>query len=188
MMAILGMHHVAVSVPNLDEGVAFYCDVLGFKKEQYGPIEPDPIADAMCELPDVAARGWILRHGCGMVEMWEFDSPRAEMPDESRKVNELGYTHFSLMVDDMVATYEELKDKLFFPHPPIQHTVEGDTNNAWTAYCRDPWGNVIELWQLGHEDPFPDGATFDWRPEPLDVGIDKEERYRGDAASALRED
>lgn len=179
-MAILGMHHVAISVPNLDEGVAFYCDVLGFEKMQYGPIEPDPIADAMCELDNVSARGWILRHGYGLLEMWEFDSPRAEIPAENRKVNELGWAHISLMVDDMPATYEQLKDRLFFPHPPIRHTVEGDTNDAWTVYCRDPWGNVIELWQLGHEDPYPHAPDFDWRPKPLDAGMSKEQRYRGD--------
>ena len=184
-MAILGMHHVAMSVPNLEEGVAFYCDVLGFEKDQYGPIDPDPIADAMCELEGVAARGWILKHGYGQLEMWEFDSPRAEMPAEQRKVNDFGFAHISLMVDDMVATYEELKDKLFFPHAPIRHTVEGESNDAWTAYCRDPWGNVIELWQIGHEDPFPHGPTFAWRPKPLDRAMSKEERYRGDDVAAL---
>ena len=60
-----------------------------------------------------SARGWILRHGYGLLEMWEFDSPRAVLPAESRKVNEFGWAHISLMVDDMPATYEALKDQLF---------------------------------------------------------------------------
>jgi len=148
LMGILGMHHVAISVPDLEEGLAYYCDVLGFEKVQYGP---------------------------------------AEMPDETRKVNEFGWAHISLMVDDMISTYEEMKDKLFFPHPPIRHTVEVDTDDAWTAYCRDPWGNVIELWQIGHEDPFPHAPDFDWRPQPLGQGMSKEERYRGETVAELGE-
>ena len=167
------MHHVAMSVPNLEEGLAFYCDVLGFEKVQYGPIESSPAADAITELPNVSARGWILSHGYGMLEMWEFDEPRAVMPGQNRGVNEFGFGHISLMVDDMMATYEELKDKLTFPHPPIQHSVEGDDNDAWTAYCRDPWGNVIELWQLGHEDPYPHAPSFSWKPQPATSGGDQ---------------
>ena len=83
----------SLPVKDCAAALRYYCDVLGFEKEQYGPIEPDPIADAMCELEGVSARGWILKHGYGLLEMWEFDSPRAEMPAETRKVNEFEGQH-----------------------------------------------------------------------------------------------
>ena len=42
---------------------------------------------------------------------------------------------------------------------------------------------MIEVWQIGHEDPYPHAPDFDWRPKALAEGVDKEERYRGSAVT-----
>ena len=150
---ILGIHHPAVSVPDLDKALEFYCDVLGFEKCQRGPIEPSEYAVEVTQLEGVTADGWLLKAGYGYLEVWEFTQPRGEEQDFWRPVNKHGYTHIGLAVDALWVEYERLKEHMTFHREPVMHSVEGPENEAWTTYGRDPFGNVIELWQLGPLDP-----------------------------------
>lgn len=151
---IRGIHHVAMSVPDIERAKEFYCGILGFEEVQPGDIEPPyPEADEMMELEGVHAKGTLLKAGYGYLELWEFVNPRPEPLDGDRPVNKLGLNHFSLAVDDLQAEYERLKKHVRFHREPLRHSVEGPENVAWTVYGRDPFGNVLEFWQLGHEDP-----------------------------------
>lgn len=54
---ILGIHHVANSVPDLERAVAFYCGVLGFEEVMASETPGDsPQFDAIIGLKEVSAR------------------------------------------------------------------------------------------------------------------------------------
>ncbi len=153
-MAILGLHHAGLVVPSLDQALEFYSGVLGFEA-----VQERSIAAAAC--PEDAAhsaraRGHILRGGWGYLEILEFEHP--VHPDHQffwTPVNTYGIRHISLMVDDALETYAYLKEHMIFHGVPVRHSVESSENDSWSAYARDPFGNIIELWRLGEEDPQP---------------------------------
>ena len=153
---ILGLHHTALVVPDLDQALDFYCGVLGFEKNQYGPIEPHPYAEVVTQLKKPAAQSYDVHTGWGYLEIWEYQNPVYPEPqDENYPCNQYGLAHFSLMTDDCRADYERLKADMAFHREPVMHSVEGEDNEAWTTYGRDPFGNIIELWQIGPKDPQP---------------------------------
>lgn len=155
-MAILGIHHVAIVVPDLQKALDFYCGVLGFETVQIGPIDPSPYAEAVTELKEPKAVGHVVKSHWGYLEIWEFENPVYPEPqDINRPCNKYGIAHFSLMVDDCWAEYERLKPHMRFHAEPVEHSVEGPDNTAVTTYGRDPFGNIIELWQIGRKDPQP---------------------------------
>lgn len=155
-MAILGIHHTAIVVPNLQQALDFYCGVLGFESVQVGPIEPSPYAEEITQLKEPKAIGHIVKSAWGYLEIWEFENPvHPDAQDSNRPCNKFGLAHISLAVDDCLAEYERLKEHMSFHGEPVMHSVEGPENEAWTTYGRDPFGNIIELWQLGPKDPQP---------------------------------
>jgi len=153
-MAIYGIHHFALSVPDMDKALGFYRDVLGFEVVDRGDIEPSPETSAVTELKNPRATGILLKGGWGYVELFEFQNPK---PKDNQffwtLCNEPGVRHFSLFVEDANNAYDYLKDYMLFHREPIEHSVEGEDNVAWTTYGRDPFGNIIEIWQLGGADP-----------------------------------
>jgi catechol 2,3-dioxygenase-like lactoylglutathione lyase family enzyme len=147
---VYGIHHAAVVFPDLEEGCAFYCELFGLEKVQYGPIEPTEYAERLCQLPKVEAIGWELRSSWLYLETWEFKNPvHPEPQDPDRPYNKLGISSITFMVDDCQAEYERLQGKVKFNSGPV---AAGD---GWLCMGRDPFGNYIELWQLAKSDPQP---------------------------------
>lgn len=147
---VYGLHHAALVFPNLEEGTDYYSDLFGFEKVQYGPIEPTEYAERLCQLPKVEAIGWELRSGWSYLEVWEFKNPvHPEPQDPQRPYNKLGISSISIMVDDCEAEYERLNGKVKFNAAPVR------VGNGWMTMGRDLYGNLLELWQLGENDPQP---------------------------------
>ena len=142
---ILGLNHVAMSVPDLDQALAFYRDLLGFPVAfEYGWERGTPLgeaAGAVMAVKNTAARAVQLRAGDALIELFEFTSgdPRPQDPD--RPVVDHGYTHICLAVSDLDAEYTRLKEAGLRCHCPPTQVAPG----VRTLYARDPFGNVIEL-------------------------------------------
>jgi len=164
-VAILGIHHTAIVVPDLQKALDFYCGVLGFESVQIGPIDPSPYAEEILQLKEPKALGHIVKSAWGYLEIWEFENPvHPEPQPPDRPPNKFGLAHISLVVDDCWAEYERLKPHMTFHREPIEHSVEGPDNVAVTTYGRDPFGNILEIWQAGKLDPqpfAPEGASHD---------------------------
>jgi catechol 2,3-dioxygenase-like lactoylglutathione lyase family enzyme len=147
---VYGLHHAAIVFPNLDEGTEYYCDLFDLEKVQFGPIEPAEYAERLTQLPKVEAIGWELRSGWSYLEVWEFKNPVDLQPQDPRRpYNKLGMSSTTFMVDDCQGEYERLKAKVAFNSSPVR------TGDGWLAMGRDLYGNLIELWQLGENDPQP---------------------------------
>ncbi|MGI9288019.1 MAG: VOC family protein [Pseudomonadales bacterium] len=154
-MAILGIHHTTIVVPNLLQAVNFYTRVLGFVSVQDVTIEATADMAALTQLNAPAARGVLLKAGWGYLKLLEFDTPHPDHQYYWTTPNKLGWRHFSLFTGDAMRFYHRTKNDIRWHDEPVGHSVEGEGNEAYADYGRDPFGNIIELWSQGKADPQP---------------------------------
>ena len=141
---IHGIHHTAISTPDLERALVFYRDLLG------ADVVTDfewpaglAVADQILGLRGSSARAVMLRLGNAMIELFEFSSPTPASSDPERPVCNHGITHLCLDVSDVDAEYERLRAAGMRFHCPPQ-----DLGAVRTTYGRDPDGNVVELQEV----------------------------------------
>jgi glyoxylase I family protein len=139
---IVGIHHVAISVPDIDRALAFYRDLLGFEVVQQSGWDGDfAAADRAIGLEGTAARMAMLKAANAFVELWEYRHPVPE--NLVSRPCDLGYPHMALQVRGMAEEYRRLRDGgMEFVGDPV------DFGNSSAIYGRDPFGNVIELYEI----------------------------------------
>ncbi|MEM1230962.1 MAG: VOC family protein [Pseudomonadota bacterium] len=151
---IRGIHHVAIGVPDFEAGLAFYTQAFGFAVVQRSDWHGDfPQADAAIGLPGTDVRMAMLKAPNAYIELWQYSHPAPE--DRTARPCDLGYPHFCLQVDGIDAEYERLKALGMTFVGPVQ-----DFGTSSAIYGRDPFGNVIELYEIRNPDtaalPVPD--------------------------------
>jgi len=144
---IRGIHHVAISTPDLERIVAFYRDVIGAEVVYEGGWEQgSDVIDVIVGLKDSHAKQAMLKLGNAYLEFFEYVNPPGEPLDKNYGVNDHGYTHFALDVKNIDEEYERLsKNGMTFNCAP-PNFVEGPIR---ATYGRDPDGNVVEIQQIG---------------------------------------
>ncbi|MGB8859938.1 MAG: VOC family protein [Ilumatobacteraceae bacterium] len=147
---IRGVHHVAISTPNLDRLAAFYIDVVGFEQVMSTEWRDRPIIDRIIGLENSAARQIMLKAGNAYLELFEYSSPVARAADPARPPCDHGYTHFCLDVTDIDAEYDRLKAGGMQFHGPPPSTAEMGSGRLRAIYGRDPDGNIVELQEILH--------------------------------------
>lgn len=149
-MAIRGIHHVALSVPDLERARAFYVDVLGFEAIFQSGWRDAPLVDRVMGVRDGAGRAMLVKAGNLYLELFEFERPAPPPLDPTPPVHRYGYTHIALDVSDIDAIHRRLCEAgLSFNCPP--QTSYG----VRTTYGRDPFGNWIELQQIDDDALMP---------------------------------
>ena len=139
---ILGIHHIAIGVPDFEKGLAFYTEVLGFEQVESSSFSgPNPGVEAAIGIKEPTAKMAMLRGGNAYIELWQYESPNprdlvADPPD-------YGYPHFALQVTDIHAEHARLSEGgMTFVGPPA------DFGASAAVYGRDPFGNVIEIYEI----------------------------------------
>ncbi len=150
---ILGVHHPALAVPDIEAALRFYCDVVGFQVVMDAEIPSGiPPMDQAFGVDDAGCKVRMIRKGNSCIELFEFNTP--EGGDTKRPVNRAGITHICLATDDYAADYDHLAG-----HGVVFNTpAMGEPGTRW-AYGRDPFGNVLEL--LEHAPEGPTSLRFD---------------------------
>lgn len=140
---IIGLHHVAISVPDIAAATAFYTEHLGFEIAFTGGWDGDePDKDRVIGLDDIAADMAMLRHSNAYLELWQYHRPEPEPLDPAYSPADHGLAHFCLQVTDIEAEHARLSAAgMTFHGPPVQL---GATS---AIYGRDPWGTIIELYE-----------------------------------------
>jgi len=150
---ILGVHHPALAVPDIERALDFYCGVLGFKEVMSAELPSGiPPLDKAFGVPDAGCKVRMIRKGNSCIELFEFNS--GQPGDAKRPVNQAGITHFALASDDIARDYEHLVQNGVAFNTPLFGAAP-----SRFAYGRDPFGNVIEL--LEHAPKAPTGLCFD---------------------------
>jgi catechol 2,3-dioxygenase-like lactoylglutathione lyase family enzyme len=145
---IRGIHHVAISTPDLDRLTAFYTDVMGFEVVMRTHWRDREIIDRMIGLTGSAARQVMLRAGNAYLELFQYESPTPRPAPPDRDPSWHGYTHFCVDVVDIDAEYERLSRLGMTFHAPPPTVDELGHTRLRAIYARDPDGNIVELQEI----------------------------------------
>lgn len=139
---IVGVHHIALSVPDLERALAFYRDLLGFECVSESEWDGDfPAADRAIGLDATSARMAMLKAANVYMELWQYRHPAPR--DTTARPCDLGYPHMALQVRDIEAEHRRLSaGGMQFVGDPV------DFGRSSAIYGRDPFGNVIELYEI----------------------------------------
>jgi glyoxylase I family protein len=138
---IKGIHHIAIGVNDLDTAVDFYSSAFGFSVVQRATIDAMPKAEEAVGLHDMNANMAMLRAPNCFIELWQYYSPKAR--NQVSEPNDLGYPHMAIQVSDIEEEHRRLTAAgMRFVGPPV------DFGDSSAVYGRDPFGNVIEIYEI----------------------------------------
>jgi catechol 2,3-dioxygenase-like lactoylglutathione lyase family enzyme len=151
-MRTLGIHHVGITVPDLDHGIEFYTEVLGL--EFFDP--PSPVFDhealaSAVGVPDAALRQVNLSCGDAVIELIEYTSPPEHSPTAVR-ADQRGAAHLALQVEDVEAAKTELEASGVEFLSDVNVVDEGVLAGWRWVYFRDPFGILLELVEVAYRD------------------------------------
>lgn len=153
-----GTDHIGFTVPNLDEAVDFFVNVIGCEPfYDLGPFEFED--DWMERQLNVHPRAVMrrlkflrCRHGSNF-EIFEYEAP--DQNTVQPKNSDIGGHHLAFYVDDMDAAIAYLKEKgVRILGEPVVRTGGPSAGQTW-VYFLAPWGMQLELVS------FPDGKGYE---------------------------
>jgi catechol 2,3-dioxygenase-like lactoylglutathione lyase family enzyme len=161
-LGLVGMDHVGITVPDIDEAIAWFEDVMGCVAPlTFGPFS-DPTGTFMQDLLDVDPRAvihQITMVRCGRsanIELFEYSSPdqRKTFP---RNSDWAGH-HIAFYVTDIDAAVAYMTSKgaqkFLGPLPVTDGPAAGQSIN----YFRTPFGTYVELIS------YPNGMAYERDP------------------------
>jgi catechol 2,3-dioxygenase-like lactoylglutathione lyase family enzyme len=145
-----GLHHVGLTVKDLDASIRFYHDVLGleFSNEPSPWFEGEGLGQAV-GVPGAALRQVSLLLGDTMFELLEYKSPPSETAGPL-KSNSLGGSHVAFFVDDIEAKKAELEAKGIEFYSDVNHVDDGVLAGWRWVYFEDPDGYPLELVEVAY--------------------------------------
>lgn len=128
MREITGFHHVAIITADLEAGLAFWRDGLGFEElgRKYREARDSWKVD--------------LRHPCGAtLELFTFP----DAPARPTRPEAMGLRHLALAVDDFAAAVSHLADRGISIEEIRTDTLRGKR----FTFCADPDGLPVEIYE-----------------------------------------
>lgn len=173
------VHHVGITVPDLDEAVGFFVDCLGaellYRKGPFGG-DGDTMERRLGVHPDAVASLAMLR--CGPttnLELFEWEAPDQDVSNP--RLSDVGATHIGIQVDDIeeaVAAIKERGDAEVLDEP--RTNGDGPTEGLTYVFFRTDWGAHIELVETPDSMPYADetdtglyGPAPSWSYRPEDA-------------------
>ena len=138
---VVGIHHPGVVVPELERAIRFYCEVFGMEELHRGQWEaPNETIDRILGVSGTSASFALLKIGRGFLELFEYTRP-SQPKQEPNDAYKLGIRHICFEVTDPKWILSKLEAEGGSVMNQPQSLSEGGT----AVYCRDPFGNLIEL-------------------------------------------
>lgn len=146
-MASFGdMHHVGITVRDLEESLQWYEHVFGVRREFVAHGSGHELSRGL-GVPDARLSFAFLRFGSCVVELLHYDNEREQTFDRSNA--DVGSTHVCFDVPDVEKAYDDLRAKgVPFLAPP-QLIGDGPLKGCSWAYFKDPNGVTLEIFQSG---------------------------------------
>jgi len=146
---VTGIHHTSLVVSDMEQSLRFYRDLLGMT------VAIDTKMSGEMLDKEVALKGAHLRlaelnpgSGTPYLELLQYYSPPGKPFPRDARCCDVGMPHVALIVADIQGAYNRLTQQgVKFTAPP-QFVDAGAFRGCRTAYCYDPDGIVVELWQL----------------------------------------
>jgi catechol 2,3-dioxygenase-like lactoylglutathione lyase family enzyme len=151
LAVLTGVAHTAICVPDVDEAVRWYTEVLGLRllSPPYR-IEGDAIERDMGELvpSPVVLRAAIvgIDDDDRVLEIVEYPNVANDPVPADTSLTDPGITHIGLLCDDVETTRAVLEQR------NVTFLTAGiaDVAGVRTAWFRDPWGVVFILIEKRH--------------------------------------
>jgi catechol 2,3-dioxygenase-like lactoylglutathione lyase family enzyme len=138
------MHHVGITVRDLEASLAWYERVFGLTPEFIAEGSGPELSTAV-GVPDASLRFAFLRFGSCVVELLCYDNDREDTYNRSNA--DVGSAHVCIHVPDLTASYDDLRGKgIEFLAPPL-HIDAGPLEGCSFVYFKDPNGVTLELFQ-----------------------------------------
>jgi glyoxylase I family protein len=138
-------YHVGIEVPDIEEGLRFYRDLLGFEEEWHARSSGvDSRAARFAGIPGAEVVTVMLRvPGGSRIELQQY-VPQGTVGGTA--ANNQGLNHLSFGVTDIWSAYEYLIGAgVKFRSPPVE-LPEASRMHGWiVTYFEDPWGTTLEL-------------------------------------------
>jgi len=154
--------HIGLSVPNLEQAISFYSEVMSWYiiMEPSDVVEDDSPIGVMCT--DVFGAGWgkfrIAHMATGDrvgIELFEF--PNNEQPDNNFEFWKTGIFHYAIQDPDIEGMVEKIVAHGGKQRMPIREYYPGEKPYRM-VYCEDPFGNLVELYSHSYELTYSEGA------------------------------
>ena len=139
----VSFHHAGIVVPDLEAGIAFYQNLLGVTELFRQAWKTDtPGVEDVINLQNSAAE-YVMLGGEGFnVELFEYSAPEPAGDPSARRPSDPGIRHIGFAFDDIEAACKRLiEGGGTMHHGPVR------LGTTWAIYCRDPFGNIVELMQ-----------------------------------------
>jgi catechol 2,3-dioxygenase-like lactoylglutathione lyase family enzyme len=147
MTPIGDLHHVGITVRDMDESLQWYERIFGVTPEFIAHGSGDDTARAV-GVPNCNLRFAFLRFGSCVVELLHYDNEREDTFDRSNA--DVGSAHVCIEVPDLQKAYDDLRAKgVEFFAPPL-HIDDGPLAGGSFVYFKDPNGVTLELSQGFH--------------------------------------
>jgi lactoylglutathione lyase len=142
-----GVHHLGLTVADIERSVLFYRDVLGLTLVRRRPhVDSDYVAR------QTGYDGVVLNVASFRIDE---QSPTLELvqymthggPPASAATNQPGISHLCLTVSDLQAAYDDLRARgVMFRSAPVRITA-GPNMGGLVVYFADPDGYTLEMFQ-----------------------------------------
>jgi methylmalonyl-CoA/ethylmalonyl-CoA epimerase len=142
---IRSVHHVSISIPDIETAIDWYGRVFGFAVDKRFAIDAIPAQGAFLERDGLRLELWQAGTGASV-------SPARREPNTD--LFEGGTKHVAFAVDDLQGQLEALHEAgvdiaAIQRHPTMPMQVESmppaQDPPAFAAFIRDPFGTLIEL-------------------------------------------
>jgi len=148
--------HIGITVPNIEEAVKFYKDVMGW----YVMMEPTEVLEEndtaigqMCI--DVFGEGWenfkiahLSTSDTIGIELFEF--PQNVIPKHEFNPYQTGILHFCVKDPDIEGLTQKIIEAGGKQRMPIREYFPGEKPYKM-VYCEDPFGNIVEIYTHSYE-------------------------------------
>lgn len=154
--------HIGISVPNIQEAVKFYTEVMGW----YLIMQPSEIKEDNSDIgkmcTDVFGAGWenikIAHMSTGDkigVELFEF--AKNEQPTNNFEYWKTGVFHFCVQDPDVEGLVEKIVKAGGKQRMPVTEYFPNEKPYRM-CYVEDPFGNIFEVYSHSYELTYSSGA------------------------------
>jgi catechol 2,3-dioxygenase-like lactoylglutathione lyase family enzyme len=150
------INHIAVSVPNLEEAVKWYKQVLGFTEVKQsvefvadGSLAGMAIKDIHGPRIKKMKMAWLSSANQVGFEIFEYVEPRAERRLDNFEYWKSGFTHICITEPNIEELCKKISESGGKQRSKIWEIIP--EKGYKIAFCEDPFGNIIEIFDHSYE-------------------------------------
>ena len=152
------LHHVGLTVSDLERSIAFYCAVFGAAVRERSESD-GPDIEALTGVVGARMLTADLELEAGeILELIQYLAPKAGVLAQQR--HQPGHTHIGFRVQDVDAAYERLR--AHGSTPSSRPILISESGSAWDGvraiYACDPDGRTVECLELPRREGGPPSA------------------------------